>query len=244
MFGPRTSLPSHPAAGPDLDEAENLAVLPFNRPTGFQHTQAARMLGVDAGPENGADPTTRAAWPAVDGTPLRGPPGRHGPRKFWIWSGVLLAAALTLTATFTLVPIPRGLIYAKGTAFLELSPPANGTIPGQGVILGFGGEFCPLAPRDSNGFTGSETFTLSWATVNGTRLPNFNVYVPSYMGILPGTYVYSVANSSQGNFSQQVQGAGALCNWALDFGATFASYDRVILVISTATTYVEEAPLI
>ncbi len=244
MFEPQTSLLSRPAAGPDLDEAENLAVIPFNRPTGFQDAQAARMLGADAGPETGADPTTRATSPAVDGTYLRGPPGHRRRRKFWMWSGVFLAAALTLTATFTLVPIPRGLGYAKGTAFLELSPPANGTIPGQSAILGLGGEFCPLPPRDSNGFTGSETFTLAWATVNGTRLPNFNVYVPNYMGILPGTYVYSVANSSQGNFSQQVQGAGALCNWALDFGATFATYDHVILVISTSTTYLVEVPLI
>ncbi len=135
---------------------------------------------------------------------------------------------------------------SEDTAFLELRPPANGTIPGQGVLPIPSGELCqgPPHPPGSAIRAGNATFTVEWQTTNGTVLSHFDIYVPSYMGIVPGADVYSVANVSEGNFTQQVQGPGALCHWALDLEATFASYDTVNLLVRSSVTYQVAAPLL
>ncbi len=204
-----------------------------------------RMKGSDLGPQFGADSSRRPASSTSHAVPTWSSTDRPRPvRKVWLWSAVVLATVLTLTATLTLVPLSRATIVSRDVAFLALAPAANGTIPGQAALLLPAGQFCGVPPRNSLGVTGTTTFSLAWATNNGTTLPDFNLYVPSYMGIDPGTYVYSVANASRGNFTQQVEGAGALCQWALDFGATFTQKDSVVLEISTSTTYSEMVPLL
>lgn len=168
-----------------------------------------------------------------------GPEGRHPVRRnVWLWSTAVLAAALTLTASLALLPLDR--TTRAGTSWFHLKmTPSGGTVPGQDEILGHGGEYCPPpASHDWGVVTGNVTFAFTWETLNGTRLPSFDVYVPDYLGRVPGSYVYSATNSSQGNFSQQGKGiTGSLCYWALDFGATFSSYDSVVVTVWTSYNY-------
>ncbi len=203
------------------------------------------MQGSDLGPQSGADSSPSLASSTSHVGSSGSSTDRPRPvRRVWRWIAVVLATALTLTATLTLVPLSKTTFGSDEVAFLELSPAANGTIPGQAALLLPAGLFCGDPPRNSLGVTGITTFALAWATNHGTTLPSFNLYVPNYMGIDPGTYVYSVANASRGNFTQRVEGAGALCQWALDFGASFTQQDNVTLVISTNTTYSEAVPLL
>lgn len=205
------------------------------------------MFDPGASAQDGADvsgPRSSSNGGVLRGRGARSHYGRL--RKIVLWSAVGLAAALAVTATFTFVPLSWRTVGSVDAAFLELRPPANGTIPGQGVLPVPSGEFCQGPPHaPSSAFkTGNATFTLAWQTTNGTVLSNFEIYVPSYMGIVPGTDVYRAVNASSGNFSQQVQGPGALCQWALDFEATFSSYDSVNLFVRASTTYQVAAPLL
>lgn len=169
-----------------------------------------------------------------------------GRRRVGLWVAVVLATALTLAATLSIAPIASHSVSSGETAFLELRPPANGTIPGRGILPISSGLFCqgPPTPPSSANATGTANLSIEWYTVNGTKLSHFEIYVPSYMGIVPGTDVYAVANASEGNFSQQVEGPGALCHWAMDFEATFATFDAVELLVHATITYSVAAPLL
>lgn len=157
--------------------------------------------------------------------------------KVSILVNVVLAVAIIVILTLAIVPTVQ--VEKPGVAWFGISA---GSCPSGCVAFVPPSEFCP--PQSYDSVTGNVTLSLMWATESGHQVQKFWVWSDDYL-TSPGTYVYTVYNSSAGNFSYESPTlAVSLCRYDLNFGAISAAPETVAVTVVTTYTYTATAPML
>ncbi len=155
---------------------------------------------------------------------------------------IVAIAVLLILATVPLVDVERPGVTWHG---FTLGPSSH---PYDTVVDTHVGQFCPPQGDNSALVVGNVTVSLTWATVNGKPISNFNVFASGYPVLndtFLGTYVYFVNNSSSGSFSSESPTISvSLCNYPLTIGASVATGDSVAVTIETVYTYTTTATVL